>query len=179
MRSYASQTKNTSPELLICCEVLRVDRKMQASAQVMGTQSWATGLGCFLSFCGAEESSNRISKRSNPPLCTEGWPFSRLTDSLPCTTSLLKGWEQHGSDMQFHRLLHNQLHSRMTWKLLLLYPRKHTQNSEGKHAGSYSVVSQIWGISGGFVMAFPQQLCQATAISSISLHLHLLCGLYN
>lgn len=97
---------------------IRVDRKMQASAQVMGRKSWVTGLGCFFSFCGAEESGGRISKRSNPPLCTEScsaaWPFSRLTVSPPCTTSLLKGWEQPGSEMQFHSLLHNQLYSRMS-----------------------------------------------------------------
>lgn len=97
---------------------IRSDRKMQASAQVMGKKSWVTGFVCFLSFCGAGGSGNRISKMSNPPLCTEGcsvaWPFFRLTVSLPCTTSLLKGWEQPGSEMQFHSLLHNQLYSRMS-----------------------------------------------------------------
>lgn len=51
---------------------IRVDSKMQASAQVMWKKSRATGLGFFVSFCGAEESGKRISKRSNPPLYTEG-----------------------------------------------------------------------------------------------------------
>lgn len=51
---------------------IRVDSKMQASAQVMWKKFQATGLGFFFSFCGAEESGNRISKRSNHPLYTEG-----------------------------------------------------------------------------------------------------------
>lgn len=177
MGSCASRSKHFFPELLTCCQVLQLTGKCRLGHWWWGKNPESLDLVAFLAFAG-----KKVTKKSNLVLCTPGcraaWPFSVLTVS-PCTTSLLKGLVQPGPVAVKCNFT---VCFTISWRIRNRFSCTHTghiQNSEGKHVGSCRVISRTWGITGGFVMAFPQQLCQTTGVVSTSFHLHSLCRLHN